>query len=109
MPPRPSSSPSSYRPPTVVGLLVMSMVLPQTPAAILGHRAREREMGISCGLGRPEWARWRLTAYVSHQTGGNAAVWALTAYVSHQTCENVRAPSRPSKRRLHNGFSNRCC
>jgi hypothetical protein len=94
MPPRPSSSPSSYRPPTVVGLLVMSMVLPQTPAAILGHRAPEREMGISCGLGGRKWARWRLTAYVSHQTGGNAPVWALDAYVSHQAGENVRAPEQ---------------
>src|SRR5215218_4010310 len=41
MPPRPSNSPSSYRPPTVVGLLVMSMVLPQPrlPFSAIRHRS----------------------------------------------------------------------
>jgi hypothetical protein len=51
-------------------------------------------MGISCGLGEPEIGAWRLKAYVSHQTGGNAPVWALDAYVSQETGENVRAPEQ---------------
>jgi hypothetical protein len=71
MPPRPSNSPSSYRPPTVVGLLVISMILPQTPPAILGHAAAERETAI------PMWTFTVLPA-------------GSDAYVSQHRCRKVR-------------------